>query len=330
MIKKLLLSTFLLISSSYSSDFINDYRLKGIDYTESVLDMALEDSLYWSAYLKDKDVSLGYYESMRYIITVDKERKLLKLYRKDNIEFKESTRTSMNQLTEIDVLIGRYNGKKTKEGDLRTPVGNYDLVKVKRDVDPFYGPLAFVTSYPNNYDRVLNHTGSGIWLHGLPENIDRKNYTRGCVALENEQLEELGKSIDLNKTTLIISNTQIKPIPTYTVAMILSNIYKWRNSWKHSDINRYLNFYSPNFKKLNGDGIDKFSRMKKRIFARGGKKTILFSDINIMPYPNEDNKELYRVYMKEDYKAPNYKFKGTKELIIELNSDLEMKIIFED
>ncbi|CAI6147276.1 MAG: hypothetical protein SPLUMA1_SPLUMAMAG1_01934 [uncultured Sulfurimonas sp.] len=57
---------------------------------------------------------------------------------------------------------------KIREGDLRTPIGVYKLVKKLSKVDSFYGPLAFATSYPNSYDKYLGKNGSGIWIHGLP------------------------------------------------------------------------------------------------------------------------------------------------------------------
>ncbi len=49
-------------------------------------------------------------------------------------------------------------GDKKTEGDLRTPIGVYDLVKKISNVDEFYGPLAFVISYPNIYDRYKENT----------------------------------------------------------------------------------------------------------------------------------------------------------------------------
>jgi len=329
---KIILNILLVSNIIYAApDFINDYRLKGLKYIESVLDMALEDSLYWSGFLKDYDTSLGYYSSIRYIILVEKDSKTFKLFRKDNISIQDTGVVTMNQLTDLNVLIGKNSGTKLREGDLTTPIGNYQLVKVKNNVDPFYGPLALVTSYPNNYDKLLHRTGSGIWIHGLPENVNRKNYTRGCVAIDNEQLVEVKKTIDIKRTTLIISNTELPEVPKYTIAMLMSKIYQWRNAWKYSNFKKYIQFYDKSFKRLNGRNLQQFAKRKKALFRKGEKKRIIFSDINIIPYPNIENQDMYRIIMHEDYRSSGgYKFVGTKELIVKLDKKLHMKILFED
>ena len=48
-------------------------------------------------------------------------------------------------------------GKKEFEGDKKTPEGSYDLVQKRTGLDQFYGPLALVTSYPNNFDQILQN-----------------------------------------------------------------------------------------------------------------------------------------------------------------------------
>ena len=74
--------------------------------------------------------------------------------------------------------------------------------------------------------------------------------------------------------------------------------------------------------------IEKFSKYKKRIFAKKEKKKILFTNINIAPYPNSLNKQMYKVIMDQDYKTKYYKFVGTKELFLELKNG-EIKILAE-
>ncbi len=93
-------------------------------------------------------------------------------------------------------------------------------------------------------------------------------------------------------------------------------------------IDTYLSFYADNFKRYDGLKKRNFSKMKKTIFARRQKKEIIFKNINISPYPDESGKRLFKVAFYEIYKSKSYKFKGNKELFIELSND-SFKIISE-
>ena len=97
---------------------------------------------------------------------------------------------------------------KKKEGDLKTPLGIYELTKKISKLDSFYGPLAFVTSYPNIYDKFRGKNGSGIWIHGLPTEQKRDEFTKGCIAINNSNLETLDKYININSTMLIINSSK--------------------------------------------------------------------------------------------------------------------------
>lgn len=75
-------------------------------------------------------------------------------------------------------------------------------------------------------------------------------------------------------------------------------------------------------------GYEKFAQNKRRIFAKNERKEIIFSKINISPYPNNQNQNLFRISFYEDYKAPSYQFSGEKELYVELK-DSKMQILAE-
>lgn len=126
----------------------------------------------------------------------------MSVFAKNGDDFKKISKDNM--------IIGEKAGDKYLEGDKKTPEGSYDLVQKRTGLDQFYGPLALVTSYPNNFDQSLNKKGHGIWIHGMPLNGDRENYTQGCLALNNEKLKELEKNIDYKKTVLITSGDEFK------------------------------------------------------------------------------------------------------------------------
>jgi len=311
LLKQILL--LLLFTNILFADLVDIYRTKGIEAVKLELEKELKKKTYWDKYLKNKDIKHGYYESVKYVIVTEKENKRLQLHRlKDN---------KFETLMTKDVFVGKVKGDKQKEGDLKTPTGAYDLTTKITKLDQFYGPMALVTNYPNTFDKVQKKDGYGIWIHGLPYDNKRDDYTKGCIALENGSLKKLDKNINLKNAVLIIGEKKIQTISKKHISAILSGIYSWKDAWRRSDINGYISYYDKSFKKNNGMGLKKFKKYKKRIFLKNEKKSIEFKNINIMPYPNSLNKTMYKVVMDEDYKTRTHTFIGKKELYLELKND---------
>ena len=310
-----------MVINIFATDLVDLYRLKGLNAVEEKLEDSLRDKEYWNSYLKNKDVELGYYETKKYIILTHKEESELELYKIDN--------NRLNLITRNSVIVGEKEGDKYLEGDKRTPEGVYDLISKKTKLDQFYGPFALVTSYPNTFDKSLNKKGYGIWIHGMPlENVEREKYTKGCIALDNHELEKLDKNIDLKNAILLTSDREFKKAKREEISLVLSSIYKWKDSWKKSDIKRYLKYYSPEFKKDDGSDFKIFSEYKHRVFSKKERKKIKFSNINITPYPNSLNKRMFKIIMDERYVSPSVNFKGKKELFLEIVNN-EIKILAE-
>lgn len=311
---------FFIIVNVYATSLVDLYRINGIEAVEEKLQKSLSNKDYWDDYLKDKNVDFGYYETKKYVIVTQKESKELALYKKEENNFSLVQKNS--------VIVGEVKGDKYVEGDKKTPEGVYELIDKKTRLDEFYGPFALVTSYPNTFDKVLDKNGHGIWIHGMPLNEERELFTRGCIALDNPQLEELEEKIDLEKSILLTTKGEFKKASKDEIALVLSSIFKWTDAWKRSDIEEYLNYYSPDFKKYDGSDINKFSKYKTRIFNKKEKKKIRWSNINVSPYPNSLNKNMFRVTMDQEYKSPSFTFVGKKELYLEL-VDKQVKILTE-
>lgn len=311
----------LLCLNLYAKDFVSIYRLEGINSVEKEIENVLKDIDYWKTYLQDKNVDYGYYEFKKYILLAQKKQSEISLFQKEGNDYKLVIKDS--------VIVGENDGDKYTQGDKRTPIGTYDLLQKKSDVDRFYGPFALVTSYPNIYDRSLNKDGSGIWIHGMPYDTDREKFTKGCIALDNSKLENLEKNLQLEKTVLITSNDELKKSTKDEMALILSSIFKWKEAWKNSDINTYLSYYSNDFKRADKSGFDLFKEQKKSIFAKNEQKTIKFSNIDVSPYPNSFGKNMFKATMDEEYLSPAIKFYGKKELFLEIVSG-QVKILSED
>lgn len=305
----------------YAQDLVTLYRYEGINSVEKEIENKLKDVTYWQNFLKDKNVDFGYYEVKKFVLVAQKEQAEIALYEKNGEDYKLILRNS--------VIVGENQGDKYTEGDKKTPEGAYELVEKRVGLDSFYGPFALVTSYPNVFDQSLDKKGSGIWIHGMPFNVDREKFTKGCIALNNNELENLEKKIDLNKTVLLTVDNNFKKATKEDLATIFVTIYKWKDAWRNSNIDEYLSYYSNDFKRADKTGFSLFSEQKRSIFSKNEQKTIKFSNIDISPYPNSLNKNMYKVLMDEEYSSPAVKFNGKKELFLEIANN-QVKILSED
>lgn len=322
-IKKLFFSSLFLMScysSAFSNDYLTSYRIDGIEKLQKQMDLELSSSQYWNNYLKNIDTHFGYIESYSNILACDKSQSSLSLYILD------SNNTYSLQKT-YSAYTGKIKGDKRREGDLKTPVGIYNIVKKLSKVDSFYGPMAFVTSYPNIYDKYQGKNGSGIWIHGLPTTQERDEFTKGCIAIKNDNIECLNRNIEIDKTILIIDENIVnKNVLKQDLSTVLAELYRWRYTWLYNDIHEYLAFYTDTFVRNDGMKLKTFKSYKTRVFAKNETKTILFKNINVIPYPDANN--MYKITFMENYKSNTFSFQGNKILIVKMDNN-KMKIITE-
>ena len=320
MLHKLLLVIFISFNLQAAS-ILTEYRNNGLEGIEKKMDLQLTQVDYWSEHLKNIDTSFGYLEAYKSILTCDKEKSTLSLYNyNQNLKF--------SLVEAYNAFTGKIKGDKVREGDLKTPIGLYDINKKISKLDSFYGPLAFVTTYPNIYDRFRGKNGSGIWIHGLPTEQERDDYTKGCIAINNSNIVCLDKEMDIASTLLIINpNEKVQTASKETIAKILANLYEWRYSWLYNDTKKYLSFYSKDFVREDGMKHSTFVKYKTRIFNKKEKKKILFADINVIPYPN--TKDVFQITFKEYYASKSFTFEGNKVLMVKIDQDNKFKIFTE-
>lgn len=305
----------LCISSLYANESLLDlYQKEGSSSVEKIFDQELTSQSYWENRLKNIDTRFGYFEGVNYLLACNKGNTSLKLYAKD-------ANNTFQLDSDFSAFVGKKSGDKEREGDLKTPIGVYKLIQKLDKVDSFYGPLAFVTSYPNTYDKIRGKNGSGIWVHGLPLNQERDDYTKGCIAVNNNSLKHIEDQINVKDALVYIDQGSYPEVKKETLITILSQLYSWRKAWKENDTETYLSFYDLSFKRNDGLRLKKFKQYKKRIFAKDEYKQILFTKINILPYPTPDHNNTYLVSFHENYQSFSYKFSGNKELYIHLNDD---------
>ena len=316
---KLFLSFFTLLMgiTLYANDILTDYRLHGLANIEKHMDQELASKRYWINYLNTQDTHFGFIELYNNILVCNKHDSTLCVYRKDD-------NNSYTLKKKYAAYTGKNQGNKSKEGDLKTPIGLYNLTQKISKIDSFYGPLAFVTSYPNIYDKYNGKKGHGIWIHGLPTDQKRDSFTKGCIAIGNDSIKCLDKHLNISKTILIIDKEEVtKKVSKEKLSIVLAQLYAWRYAWLYNDTEAYLNFYTKNFTRFDGMAYNAFVKYKTRIFKKQEKKKIVFSQINVLPYPQTDN--IYKISFKEFYQSDSFTFSGDKTLIVKLiNNSIEI------
>ena len=277
---------------------------------------------YWLKKLEGKDVRYGYYDNEILLSVVDKTKKKLEV-----ISYNGGI---TKKLFSSSVIVGK-NGDKLLEGDLKTPVGVYQLTRRFTPNDRYLGPLAFSLSYPNLLDKLAKRNGGGIWIHGYPLDGQRTDElkTKGCVAMQNDTLMKFDDGVDHKKTLAFIYEDKRPEASAKDIAVIISGLLGWKKTWSESDIENYLKFYDKNFERYDGMSLEKFKSMKRAIFSKKEKKRISFSNFLITPYPNLKNDRLFRVSFYEDYVSDTHKFAGQKTLYVKLYND-DMKIFIEE
>lgn len=277
---------------------------------------------YWLKKLEGKDVRYGYYDNEILLSVVDKTKKKLEV-----ISYNGGI---TKKLFSSSVIVGK-NGDKLLEGDLKTPVGVYQLTRRFTPNDRYLGPLAFSLSYPNLLDKLAKRNGGGIWIHGYPLDGQRTDElkTKGCVAMQNDTLMKFDDVVDHKKTLAFIYEDKRPEASAKDIAVIISGLLGWKKTWSESDIENYLKFYDKNFERYDGMSLEKFKSMKRAIFSKKEKKRISFSNFLITPYPNLKNDRLFRVSFYEDYVSDTHKFAGQKTLYVKLYND-DIKIFIEE
>jgi murein L,D-transpeptidase YafK len=117
-------------------------------------------------------------------------------------------------LKSYKVALGKKPGPKVRQGDKRTPEGLY-IIDRRYISKKFYKSLHI--SYPNPSDiaraqKSGDPPGDDLEIHGLPKEFEdlgtfqsKLNWTRGCIAVSNAEIDEIWE--------LVANGTPVKIIP---------------------------------------------------------------------------------------------------------------------
>ncbi len=266
-------------------------------------------------HIKNKDYSL----------LCDKQGRVLHLYRSEEGGF--------SLIKSYPCIVGSNNVDKKEAGDLATPEGIYFLTSFMtgKSLPEKYGAGAFSLNYPNFLDRKEGKKGSGIWLHGYSDRLERPPFSEGCVVVKDELLKELMGFIKIGETPLVIVDTlRYEPAESQRkLLQILSHFLKdWKTAWESRDAAKYLGYYSRNFVSSDGKNYQKFKEYKSRVNEY--KK---FIQVQIDPksflLSQKNGGHIVILRVNQDYRSDNFKSYSRKILYLKEEKQGKWEIIGE-
>lgn len=225
--------------------------------------------------------------SSKHAIAVDASRSRLYLF--------ENGPDGLKLISDHYASIGKLGAEKNVQGDQRTPIGVYYITS---RLDPekltdFYGAGALPLNYPNEYDRRLGRTGSGIWLHGVPSDSYARSpqSTDGCVALANPELKAIIERVQPRSTPVVIAHSLewVEPQDQEPERRDLHNLIEgWRVARASGDVNRLLSFYSPQFS-AGAKDLNQWRQTLERDSATQRGRQIQLKDLAILGWKDRND-----------------------------------------
>ncbi|WP_312836045.1 murein L,D-transpeptidase family protein [Comamonas sp.] len=183
--------------------------------------------------------------SVRQVIAIDASQSRLYLLRHDK-----------GQLQLVDsfyVSVGKLGVGKLEEGDQRTPEGIYFIGRqiAGQRLPEFYGKGALTLNYPNDWDKAMGRSGSGIWLHGAPPDQFARlpQASDGCVVLANPDLIALMRTVD--KLTPVLIRDQLQWVAPSDASHRQNTeafhavLQQWHQAWMQDGPQAALQLASP-------------------------------------------------------------------------------------
>jgi L,D-transpeptidase YnhG len=166
----------------------------------------------------------------------------------------ENSPQGLKLVSDYYASVGKMGIEKNIEGDLKTPLGIYYVTNTldPNSLQDLYGAGALPINYPNPYDLRRGKTGSGIWLHGVPQAQFARapKATDGCVAVSNPDLEDILKRVEIRTTPVVIlpKLEWVNPAQSNAdVAAFDRAFASWRGAKAASDLERTMSHYTADF-----------------------------------------------------------------------------------
>jgi murein L,D-transpeptidase YafK len=245
-----------------------------------------------------------------FALLVDKQEQQLYLY--------HGTESGPRLFKKFRCTTGRNNnGTKLREGDLKTPNGVYFFRGILEDgqLPDKYGVRAFPMDYPNDFDRLRDKTGSGIWLHAVDEDgrVTKSYDTEGCVVVTNDDIMELSGYITLWDTPIIVDDSLDYATSDEYLAergKVLDFLETWRTTWQGKELDKYMDCYDERFIGY-GRTKDQHREHKKRLNQSYKKIAVKLTDIDVYAF------HTYLVIsFNQEYTSDRFHSVGRKKLYL--------------
>jgi hypothetical protein len=169
-------------------------------------------------------------------------------------------RLQLHLIKETYISVGINGVGKDKEGDGKTPLGIYFILRnlPGNGLPDLFGDGALTLNYPNAVDLMRKKTGSGIWLHGTPsaQYARAPESTDGCIVLSNPEMGRLLQMPELRMTPVVIAE-QLKWVSAdeagQTWATFKPTLDKWLLARTSRDPEALKTHYSSRYEQ---DGLD--------------------------------------------------------------------------
>ena len=270
-------------SSNFSKDKIEDLKEEAKKRIESHLHNATD-------IIDSPRVTLP--QNIDNLIYVDTNKSRLYLF-----EIRDHT---LIKIFDEYASIGKNGSGKNFEGDKKTPLGVYTLgEKITQPLSDFYGEGAFPIDYPNVYDKLLNKTGHGIWIHGTPKDTYSRapKSSDGCIVISNENFNALESILKNKQTKVILSKLSYDQYFNAENNIdkhnnFMSYFESWISNWTLKNYSEYIAFYDANAK-YNSKAFEIWSSKKKKVFENTNDIQIAIDNLTIIDYPEEEEHVKY-------------------------------------
>lgn len=256
-----------------------------------------------------------------YAFIADKSQRTLSLWRQGS---------GLPQfVTAFPMDMGSNLGDKQVLGDKKTPEGIYffETMYEGRNLNyEEYGVRAFPMDYPNFFDRRDGKTGSGIWLHAVPDTTSLWRGSRGCLVVRNEIIRDITQYINIGQTPIIVEES-VSYVHAKQGAESQKSWLKWleswRASWQDKDLDQYMNFYAESFRSNN---MNKTAWRQHKDSLNKRYEYINVRVIEPMIY-TQNNRGIIRFL--QAYESDHNSDFGEKYLFVEKSDDGKFRILNE-
>lgn len=220
---------------------------------------------------------------------------------------------------EYHVTLGKAQGDKEFERDLKTPEGVYFFTTklTPPSLKKKFGAMALLMNYPNPVDQLSGKTGYDIMLHSTddPPRLKRDYDSEGCVVINDEQITEISKEIKLGLTPIIIyPELKQEYLEPGSNAEVRAAFDRWLAAWNNKDIESYIGSYSSKFH-YNGMNLKKYRDYKAGLNRKYAAIDVKAENLRLFAHPKYSVVSFTQVYQSTlKGGSKGFKSAGTKHL----------------